>query len=116
MSTFKFFQDISSTVLSKIEEKPEYILNLSRTCAHQIGKVSPIIESLVKSSLQGQNESDLGAVVERGFMDAQKAIEEATLRLSKLILSAREKKLDVHSSILASAQALTKAIMFLIVY
>lgn len=115
LSAIYFFQNVTFTILSNVLSKPEHIVNLSRNCQHQIGKVSPIIESLVKSSLEGQNESELGAVVEKGFLDAQRSIEEAATRLSLLILTAQERKLDVHSSLLVSAQALTKTIMFLIV-
>jgi hypothetical protein len=114
-SAISFLQNVASSVLSTVAQKPEHIVNLQRTTTHQIGKVSPLIEQLVKSALEGQKESDLGAVVERGFLDAQRAIEEASAKLTQLILTSQERKLDVHSSILASAHALTKAIMYLIV-
>lgn len=113
-STISFFQNVTSSILSTISSKPEHVLNLSRTTLYQISQVSPLIEILVKSALNGQKESDLESVVERGFIDAQRAIEEANAKLAQLILTSQTLKLDVHASILAAAQALTKAIAFLI--
>ncbi|KAJ2992081.1 sla2 Src-like adaptor 2 [Globomyces sp. JEL0801] len=114
-SCVDFFQQVKSDAMIFVEgpRKAEYVVNLSRTCQHQVSKVSPLLEGLVTSKMQGNLQGDLTDAVEREMASAAKAIEEAAQKL-QLLLNKQGPDLNVNSAILQAAVALTTAISQLI--
>ena len=115
LAAIDFFQQVKSTVLMSIgqDARPSYVVNLAKRTQMQVSKVSPLIEKLVQSKLQGKQEADLGDVVEKEMSNSAKAIEEATNKL-RLLMSQQQGELNVHGAILQAAMALTTAIANLI--
>jgi huntingtin-interacting protein 1-related protein len=114
-ATVNFFQQVKSAamVFVDVQKKPEHIVNLARETQMQVGKLTPILEKIVGSKLQGKLEGDLADAVAREMTHAAKAIEEASKRLHEL-MARQGPNLNVHSAILQAAVAITTAISNLI--
>jgi len=108
-----FFERLKVRSMMAIEgsRRPEHIMNLSNNTLGALNRAGTVFEKLVSSQIKPAD--DIGDMVERGMLDAAKAIQEAALRLEAL-MNRPALDLKVHGSILAAALAITTAIANLI--
>ena len=110
-STIAFFKGTQSALISRVapNERPNYIVNLSREIQMKFSGLTPLLESMVnKAELTG----DVANQVELSMKAALEAVNAASIRIQDLLKS--QGNFNVHSAILQAANAITSAIALLI--
>lgn len=119
-STVDFFRGIMSYRLDGLEDLQKTDVVLARNSDVQIAlnSLSKIADAFAPNTKLTNQSGDLGDLVDREMMNAAKAIQDATDRLTKLMNKPRDQystyELKIHDSILAAAIAVTNAIAQLI--
>ncbi|KXT04234.1 hypothetical protein AC579_8341 [Pseudocercospora musae] len=118
--TIAFFRGIMSYRLEGLEDlqKTDVVINKNNDVQIALNNLSKLADAFApKSKITGQG-GDIGEIVDREMMNAAKAIEAATERLTKLMNKSRDGystyELKIHDSILDAAIAVTNAIAQLI--
>jgi hypothetical protein len=113
LSARHFYGQVKVREMMAVEgsRRPQHIMNLSNTTLGNLNQAGRIFETLVKNQIKPAD--DIGDLVERGMLDAAKAIQDAARKLEEL-MSRPNSDIKVHGSILAAALAITTAIANLI--
>jgi hypothetical protein len=117
-----FLAGVKSSALRNVaeQERPAHVDRLNGAVQEQIGTMASRVEGLVVKEV-GQTDvsADLGDEVERPMLEAARAIEAATARLTALLNTPSHPEvssadLNVNQALLGSAMAITSAIAQLI--
>jgi len=119
-STVDFFRGIMSYRLDGLEdlEKTDVVINKNNDTQIALNNLSKLADAFAPKSKVTAGSGDIGELVDREMMNAAKAIDAATERLTKLMNKKRDQystyELKIHDSILEAAIAVTNAIAQLI--
>jgi len=120
-STVDFFRGIMSYRLDGLEDlqKTDVVINKNNDVQIALNNLNKLADAFApKGSKITSTTGDLGELVDREMLEAAKAIEAATERLTKLMNKPRDNystyELKIHDSILEAAIAVTNAIAQLI--
>ncbi|KAF2488888.1 ANTH domain-containing protein [Lophium mytilinum] len=119
-STVKFFRNLQSVRLYDMEpeQKTNVVLNNNSEVLVNLQKLSKLADAFAPKSKITTAQGDIGELVDNELVNAAKAIDAATERLTKLMKKPRDQystyELKIHDSILAAAIAVTNAIAQLI--
>ena len=119
-STIDFFRGIMSYRMDGMEDlqKTDVVINKNNDVQVALNNLSKLADAFAPKTKLTSQSGDLGDIVDREMMNAAKAIEEATERLTKLMNKPRDSystyELKIHDSILEAAIAVTNAIAQLI--
>jgi hypothetical protein len=113
LSARHFYSQVKVREMMAVEgsRRPQHIMGLSDVTLGNLGRAGRVFEGLVQNQIKPAD--DIGDLVERGMLDAAKAIQDAARKLEEL-MSRPAADLNVHGSLLASALAITTAIANLI--
>ncbi|KAK4495454.1 hypothetical protein PRZ48_013785 [Zasmidium cellare] len=119
-STVDFFRGIMSYRLDGLEDlqKTDVVINKNNDVQIALNNLSKLADAFAPKTKVTSQSGDLAETVDREMMNAAKAIEAATERLTKLMNKKRDSystyELKIHDSILEAAIAVTNAIAQLI--
>ena len=120
-SSVDFFRGIMSYRLDGLEDlqKTDVVINKNNDVQIALNNLSKLADAFAPKGTKLTNQSgDLGEIVDREMLNAAKAIEDASERLTKLMNKSKEGystyELKIHDSILEAAIAVTNAIARLI--
>lgn len=119
-STVDFFRGIMSYRLDGLEDlqKTDVVINKNNDVQVALNNLSKLADAFAPKSKVTAKSGDLGELVDQEMMNAAKAIDAATERLTKLMNKPRDQystyELKIHDSILEAAIAVTNAIAQLI--
>ena len=120
-STVDFFRGIMSYRLDGLEDlqKTDVVINKNNDVQIALNNLSKLADAFAPNKTKVTSQSgDLGDIVDREMLNAAKAIEDATERLTNLMNKKRDSystyELKIHDSILEAAIAVTNAIAQLI--
>ncbi|CAK3790716.1 SLA2 Src like adaptor 2 [Lecanosticta acicola] len=119
-STVDFFRGIVSYRLDGLEDlqKTDVVINKNNDVQVALNNLSKLADAFAPNSKVTSKSGDLGELVDQEMMNAAKAIDAATERLTKLMNKPRDQystyELKIHDSILEAAIAVTNAIAQLI--
>lgn len=112
LSARTFYQQVKVNAMLQVEpsNRTSHIASLGNNVSTLLAASAAEFEKLTSTQIKTD---DLGDLVERGMLDAAKAIQDAALRLEAL-MNRPAADLNVHASILAAALAITTAIANLV--
>ncbi|KAF2724751.1 SLA2 Src like adaptor 2 [Polychaeton citri CBS 116435] len=119
-STIAFFRGIVSYRLDGLEDlqKTDVVINKNNDVQIALNNLSKIADAFAPKTKVTNQSGDLGELVDKEMLNAARAIEAATERLTKLMNKPRDQystyELKIHDSILEAAIAVTNAIAQLI--
>lgn len=119
-STVDFFRGVMSYRLDGLEDlqKTDVVINKNNDVQIALNSLSKLADAFAPKTKITNQSGDLGDLVDREMLNAAKAIQDATDRLTKLMNKPRDQystyELKIHDSILAAAIAVTNAIAQLI--
>lgn len=119
-STVDFFRGIMSYRIDGLEDlqKTDVVINKNNDVQVALNNLSKLADAFAPKTKVTSQTGDLGDIVDREMLNAAKAIEAATERLTKLQNKPRDQystyELKIHDSILQAAIAVTNAIAQLI--
>jgi hypothetical protein len=119
-STVDFFRGIMSYRLDGLEDlqKTDVVIGKNNDVQVALNQLSKLADALAPKTKVTSQSGDLSEVVDREMINAAKAIEAATEKLTKLMNKPRDQystyELKIHDSILEAAIAVTNAIAQLI--
>ena len=119
-STVDFFRGIMSYRLDGLEDlqKTDVVIGKNNDVQVALNQLSKLADALAPKNKVTSQSGDLSEVVDREMINAAKAIEAATEKLTKLMNKPRDQystyELKIHDSILEAAIAVTNAIAQLI--
>lgn len=119
-STVQFFRGLQSFRLEGLEDlkKTDVVITCNHEVQMNLQKLSKLADAFAPKSNLKNATGDLGELVDNEMLNAAKAIDAATERLTKLMNKSRDSystyELRIHDSILEAAIAVTNAIAQLI--